>query len=125
MSNNMYELFEKTIIQLGLPVPTREYRFLSRRKWRIDFAWPEHKLAVEIEGGAFMNKHGIQGRHVRGAGFRSDIKKYNEIAMQGYTLLRFMPEQLMSYGIDLLERFFKENNLKYLPPQGGSIVPKL
>lgn len=100
----MYELFEKTIIQLGLPAPVREFQFCPPRKWKIDFAWPEYKLALEVEGGAF-----IQGRHVRGVGFKGDIEKYNEIQMQGYILFRIMPDQLMSYGIDLIEKFFKKN----------------
>jgi very-short-patch-repair endonuclease len=98
----MYELFEKVLIQSGIPVPEREYKFHPSRKWRIDFAWPAVKLAVEIEGGAFSS-----GRHTRGAGFRRDIEKYNELALAGYTLFRFMPEQLMGCGIDTIVKFFK------------------
>jgi len=105
----MYEMFEKTIIQLGYPAPKREYQFHLIRKWEIDFCWPEYMLAVEVEGGAW-----IQGRHVRGVGFKEDIEKYNEIEMAGYILLRFMPEQLMRYGIDMIERFFKEKEKKSL-----------
>ena len=30
--------------------PLREYKFHPRRDWRFDFAWPEKKLAVEIQG---------------------------------------------------------------------------
>ena len=29
----------------------REYRFFPGRLWRFDFAWPESKVAVKIEGG--------------------------------------------------------------------------
>jgi hypothetical protein len=43
--------------------PEREYQFDSSRKWRIDFAWPDRKLAVEIESSV----HRIKGR------FASDI----------------------------------------------------
>lgn len=106
----MYEMFEKTIIQSGFPAPTRELQFAPPRKWRIDFAWPKYKLAIEVEGGIFKRKHGIKGGHVRGAGYKSNMQKYNEIEMQGYTLLRFMPEQLMNYGIDMVGRFFNEPN---------------
>lgn len=100
----MYELFEKTAIQLGYPAPVREFQFAPPRKWRIDFAWPEDKLAVEVEGGLY-----IQGRHVRIRGYIGDLEKYNEIEMRGYTLLRFLPQQLMKEGIILLERFFLKN----------------
>ncbi|GAF86121.1 unnamed protein product, partial [marine sediment metagenome] len=97
----MYEMFEKIIIQLKLPAPVREYQFAPPRKWRIDFAWPKYKLAIEVEGGIFMRKNGIRGGHVRGSGYKGNMHKYNEIEMRGYTLLRFMPEELMGYGIDM------------------------
>ena len=45
-------------IGLDLVWPEREFRFCERR-WRFDFAWPSHKVAVEIDGGIF-----IHGRHV-------------------------------------------------------------
>src|ERR1044072_3735597 len=38
----------------SLPEPLPEYRFHPTRKWRFDFAWPEHKLALEIQGGAWV-----------------------------------------------------------------------
>lgn len=72
-----------------LPVPVREYRFHPARRWRVDYAWPEHRLAVEIEGGAWVG-----GRHVRGPGFTKDMEKYNELALAGWSLLRFTPRQL-------------------------------
>ena len=72
------------IEQSNLPEPVREYRFHSERKWRFDFAWPEIRAAVEIEGGVRS-----QGRHVRGQGFIDDCEKYNEAALLGWTVLRF------------------------------------
>ena len=53
------------------------------KNWRFDFAWPERKLAVEVEGG-----HWMQGRHVRGQGFENDCEKYNEAALLGWRVLR-------------------------------------
>jgi len=75
----------------GLPDPEREYRFHPERKWRIDLCWPAVKLAVEIEGGAFL-----YGRHNRPASYLKDIEKYNALAIAGYWLLRFTPKQLAS-----------------------------
>jgi hypothetical protein len=37
-----------------------------------------------------------RGRHQRIAGFRNDIKKYNELTVMGWRLLRFMPEMVSS-----------------------------
>ena len=72
------------IEQNNLPKPEREYRFHPKRKWRFDFAWPEIKAAVEVEGGIW-----ITGRHNRGQGFIDDCEKYNEAALLGWTVLRF------------------------------------
>ena len=64
----------------------REHRFHPVRKWRLDFAWPAEKLAVEVEGGVW-----IGGRHNRGAGFMADCEKYNELACSGWRLVRVTP----------------------------------
>lgn len=69
-----------------LPDPEQEYRFALPRKWAFDLAWPQRKLAVEIEGGLF--KEG-GGRHNRGAGYEKDLAKYNAAAVKGWMLLRF------------------------------------
>lgn len=39
---------------LGLPNPQQEVRFMRERKWRFDLAWPDDKVAIEIQGGGFM-----------------------------------------------------------------------
>jgi len=69
-----------------MPAPVREFMFHDARKWRIDFAWTDVKLAVEIEGGAWAN-----GRHTRGKGFIADMEKYNALAEYGWRLLRYVP----------------------------------
>ncbi len=64
--------------------PEREFRFHPERKWRFDFAWPDHKVAVEVEGGQFS-----VGRHQRLSGFEADCDKYNSAALLGWAVLRF------------------------------------
>jgi very-short-patch-repair endonuclease len=83
-----------------LPAPVEEYRFHPERKWRFDYAWPTHRVALEVEGGVFSG-----GRHSRGAGFRADAEKYNQAAALGWRLLRVLPEQLCTVEtMTLLER---------------------
>jgi very-short-patch-repair endonuclease len=72
-----------------LPEPVREHVFAPPRKWRLDFAWPEQKLAVEVEGGIFT-----AGRHSRGAGLLADMAKYNAAALAGWRVLRFFTDQV-------------------------------
>lgn len=88
------------IKQAGLPAPTPELRFHDRRRWRFDFAWPEEKVALEIEGGAFKKgecprcryKLPLGGRHQRGPGFVEDMTKYASAFMLGWTVLRVLPQ---------------------------------
>jgi very-short-patch-repair endonuclease len=88
----------------GLPEPVREYRFHSKRKWRIDLAWPDHKLAVEVEGGVWS-----RGRHVRPKGFLGDLEKYNTINLMGWSLLRVTPKQVRTgEALTLIELWFKK-----------------
>jgi very-short-patch-repair endonuclease len=69
---------------VGLPEPTREYRFHPVRKWRFDYCWPDVKVAAEFEGGVH-----IGGRHSSGGGFEKDCEKYNSAALLGWRVLRF------------------------------------
>lgn len=87
----------------GLPEPEREYRFLEGRTFRFDFAWPEQRLALEVEGGIWLN-----GRHTRGAGFQTDCWKYNEAAAGGWRVLR-VTEELITNGMAVkwLERMLE------------------
>jgi len=87
----------------GLPIPEREYRFHPIRWWRIDYCWPEYKLAVEIEGGIW-----IYGRHNRAIGYKKDMEKYNQLAIQGYWKLQFTPQEITNgYAIDVIKTWFE------------------
>jgi hypothetical protein len=78
----------------------KEVRFHPTRMWRFDYAIPELKIAIEVEGGIW--KPG-GGRHNRGAGFRADIEKYNTAALMGWRVFRAEPEKLMrAQTFDLL-----------------------
>ena len=74
-----------------IPTPVTEHQFALSigRKWRFDFAWPDHKLALEVEGGIWT-----RGAHGRGTGIKRDIEKYNTAALLGWMVLRVTPENL-------------------------------
>lgn len=74
-----------------MPPPKAEYKFHSTRKWRIDYAWPDIKLAIEIEGGVFKRSH---GRHTNPIGFIKDMEKYNALTEMGWHLLRYIPGKI-------------------------------
>ena len=105
------ETFALHLKLTGLPTPVREYRFsqLTNRLWRFDFAWPELRIAVEIEGLTHYGKnadgsHKI-GRHQTSAGFQGDLDKYNQAAIERWQVLRFSQHQVKSGdAIQITER---------------------
>jgi very-short-patch-repair endonuclease len=92
---------------VGLPQPRAEYRFHHTRHWRLDFAWPEVKLALEVEGGTYMT---TASGHRSISGLARDLAKYNELACAGWLLLRVRPEQLeleSGEALRLIERAYE------------------
>jgi very-short-patch-repair endonuclease len=89
---NRYAGFEAALqaasSKLGWGKLETEFKFHPIRKWRADFAFPQHKLLAEVEGGFW-----IAGRHSRGGGGEKDMEKYNTAAIMGYAVLRFTPKQ--------------------------------
>ena len=76
---------------LGAPEPVREWKFHPIRKWRFDLSWPERLIAVEVEGGVY-----IQGRHTRGAGVEADCDKYNAATRIGWKVYRYTAKKIKS-----------------------------
>ena len=73
------------------PVPVAEFRFHPVRTWRLDWAWPDHTLGLEEEGGVWSG-----GKHGRGSGIVKDMEKSNALACMGWRLLRVVPKDLMN-----------------------------
>lgn len=67
----------------------KEFRFHPKRLWRFDYAIPDHKIALEVEGGVWTN-----GRHTRSQGFLGDMEKYNTATLMGWRVLRTTPTEL-------------------------------
>jgi hypothetical protein len=81
----------------NLPVPVPEYRFdLNGRRWRFDYAWPDRLVAVEIDGGSWIN-----GRHNRAAGFLADMDKFNAAVRQGWRVLHYTPQTMLQALTDV------------------------
>lgn len=77
-----------------LPEPLQEHPFHVARKWRFDFAWPELKLAIEVDGGIWST--GRSGH--QGAGHIRDIRKGNDAIEAGWRVLHFIPEDIVDDG---------------------------
>lgn len=85
---NVSEFCLKTQLeQAGIPF-VREHKFHPDRKWRFDFAFPAHSLAVEIEGALWTS-----GAHSRPLGIIRDMKKGNAAVLLGWRVLRYTTTQ--------------------------------
>lgn len=91
----------------------KEYKFHPDRRWRFDFAIPEYKIAIEIDGGVWT-----YGRHNRAQGYIADMAKFNEAAALGWVVLKFTPQeqyktatfQLIKKTIETIKNSIKSEN---------------
>lgn len=84
----------------GLPAPVFEFVFAPPRKWRFDLALPEHKLAIEVQGGLFSG-----GAHVRGGHLLLEFEKINAASADGWRIIYRTPDNLcMLETVNLIKR---------------------
>lgn len=77
---------------LGLPEPEREVTFHPTRKWRLDLAWPDSRVACEYDGGLFTG----EASHTSVKGLLRDQEKANEAQLAGWILLRVSAKTVVS-----------------------------
>ena len=91
---DLFPAFWRVIANANLDNPfpfVGEYQFAKKaigRKWAFDFADPDHKLAVEVDGNAWHVKGG--GGHMKD----NDLEKLNTAVLMGWRVLRFSPGML-------------------------------
>jgi hypothetical protein len=81
----------------GLPTPVLQYEIVDRnwRTWRVDLAWPDHKVALEYDG---FDWHSDQER------FRRDRQKRAALNEMGWSLLSVVFDDVRVHSRDLLRR---------------------
>ena len=114
--------FATQVKQSGLPMPrwgNDEVKFHPKRRWRFDFAWEDHKVAVEIEGGTYSHgqerfdsgkgkKVTQKSRHLTPTGFHEDCIKYGEAAILGWCVIRVDAKMIKDgSALAMLERALK------------------
>ncbi len=76
----------------------QEYSFAKERgrKYRMDLAIPEHKIALEIHGGAFVKRvdGGTGGAHHTIEGRARDMAKGNLAAVMGWIVIEVSPKEV-------------------------------
>lgn len=87
----------------------KELRFHPVRKWRFDYSTDPFSqiamVAIEIEGGVWVN-----GAHNRGKHFTSDCEKYMAAALLGWTVFRLTADMVTSQNLTMIDGKIKELN---------------
>ena len=78
------ERFEEA---LGKSPYVREYRFCLHRKWRVDYCYYEHQVAIEWDGGIYFKKSG----HNTAKGIMDDNEKRTMANILGWRVFVFNP----------------------------------
>lgn len=75
--SELEHMFAKQMSVLELPPPRREFQFMPNRDFRLDYAWPPVKIAVEVNGMV----HRIKERFLR------DTEKVAYALIHGWIVL--------------------------------------
>ncbi len=110
-------LFANLCDEAEFPPYEREYRFHATRKWRLDFAWPDQKIGVELNGGQW-----IKGGHNTGGGTQRDAEKNNSAQFLGWRVFTLVNNQLLR-DVDYRNQFFADLKAA-LNPTSLLIVPE-
>lgn len=141
LGSNLERAFDSQLIRLAsdLPEPRRDFAFVDwslrgacaeivafygGRRWRFDRAWPEERIAVELEGGRYGKTINCQncgalvrarkadgsygkairvlGWHARDERFQGDAEKYNAAQILGWVVLRFTNEDVEGNPFDMI-----------------------
>ncbi|WP_245601630.1 DUF559 domain-containing protein [Hamadaea tsunoensis] len=82
------------LVDGGLPPPVSQFRIFAGRRMlaRVDFAYPEHRLALEYDG----------DHHRDRTTFRFDMERQNELHLAGWRVLRFNADDVLRFPDRLL-----------------------
>ena len=79
--SHLEESLARQLVAAKMPAFEREFRFYRNRRWRLDFAWPLFKIAIEVQGGLWVN-----GGHSRGSGVTKDLEKKQQALRMGWII---------------------------------------
>jgi hypothetical protein len=81
----------------GIPAPVVEFRHIPGRRFRLDYAWPDHRIGLEVQGGIWT-----RGKHSRGAGQKIDMEKNNLGILNGWRVFQCVPGRETQTIVDFI-----------------------
>ena len=96
--SNLEQSLEAQLKRIDVPEWMAEYKWHSTREWRFDFAWPDLRVAVEVEG---LVRNATQGGHQNMKGYSDNCEKYNHAQLWGWQVYRFTNQHIKS-GLSLI-----------------------
>ena len=89
-------------VRIAAPIPQYPFARELGRKWVADFAWPDLKLLVEVDGGIWRSGGGA---HSRPSAILRDMAKHNDATLLGWRVLRFSTDEVKSgHALRFVER---------------------
>ena len=105
----------------GLPIPEPEVTLTSVRRFRWDWAWPTHRLVLEVNGGVYR-----RGGHSTGTGIVRDQTKLNCATLLGWRTLQVTPATLTHpHTLELLRFLLVGHTPMGLPALLAGLPPQV
>lgn len=83
---------ERSCKELHVPRPVSGFLFAPPRRFRLDYAWVDRRLAIEVHDGMWP-----RGRRARRKAYIRYLQKCNLAMFLGWRVLRYTPTQIR-YG---------------------------
>jgi hypothetical protein len=81
-----------------------EFRFCDKRKFRFDFAHPETKTAIEINGGRWF-----KSGHSSGKGLKRDYEKINLAILDGWVVFQLCDDMVNINWLENISNYIISN----------------
>lgn len=87
---------------LRLPEPIEQYQFAPPRRFKADFAWPQYRLLVEVQGGIWRRGGGA---HSHPLDLERDIERTQHMALLGWWFLPVTTDEVRSgHAVEVTQR---------------------
>ena len=92
--------FELMWEAIGSPAYVTELQVVEDRRFRFDYAWPDERVALELQGGIYLAG---KGGHVAPKRFQNDCDKLNHAARAGWRTCKLATGMVTPENVQLVK----------------------